>query len=162
MSIKAFSHLLLLLQVLILLFSQFLKFWGFLALIRSKFELAKCHKERRATKWRKRRCIVLKDSDKKRSRRKGIRKKKGKPLLRPRPLIKHYTMQVTSAGTTHGIKAFCMVLKYNGNTHLEPLRILLRTNQQYDIYIGRSCKLLKNMKKFQVLVQCNSCDLAWL
>lgn len=48
--------------------------------------------------------LFSKDSDKKRQ--KSTEKKKANLLLKPRPLIKHYTMQVTSAGTTHALKHF--------------------------------------------------------
>lgn len=49
--------------------------------------------------------LFSKDSDKKRQK-STEKKKKANLLLRPRPLIKHYTMQVTSAGTTHALKHF--------------------------------------------------------
>ena len=96
--------------------------------------------------------LFSKDSDKKRQK-STEKKKKGKPFVKTKTSYKTLHNASNQCWYHTCIKAFCMVLKYNGNTHLEPLRILLRTNQQYDIYIGRSCKLLKNMKKFQVLVQ---------
>ena len=49
--------------------------------------------------------LFSKDSDKKRQK-STEKEKKANLLLRPRPLIKHYTMQVTSAGTTHALKHF--------------------------------------------------------
>ena len=97
--------------------------------------------------------LFSKDSDKKRQKSTEKKKKKGKPFVKTETSCKMLHNASNQCWYHTYIKAFCMVLKYNGNTHLEPLRILLRTNQQYDIYIGRSWKLLKNMKKFQVLVQ---------
>ena len=50
--------------------------------------------------------LFSKDSDKKRQKSTEKKKKKANLLLRPRPLVKCYTMQVTSAGTTHTLKHF--------------------------------------------------------
>lgn len=47
--------------------------------------------------------LFSRDTSKKRQK---SAEKKANFLLRPRPLVKHYTMQVTSGGTTHALKHF--------------------------------------------------------
>lgn len=86
--------------------------------------------------------LFSKDTNKKRQK---SSEKKGKPFVKTQTSYKTQHNASNQCWYHTCIKAFCMVLKYNGNTHLEPLKILFRTNQQYDIYKGRSCYVTEKM-----------------